>query len=166
MFDVGLPEILVIIIVALVVVGPKDLPRVVRGFARTIARMRRMVDEFMGTVNEYVRESELQELKEAVEETRRAMRGQIDFDHLNAEEMRRETPKGPEQGQQEPLLPGAVDEASAGASGAVEPVVADSAPRPVSVPGAPPTVPEVGGDGASTPEPPPHDGPADGKTTT
>jgi sec-independent protein translocase protein TatB len=82
MFDVGLPELLVIIIVALVVVGPKDLPRVVRGFARTIARMRRMVDEFMGTVNDYVRESELQELREAVEKTRAAMKGKGNFDDL------------------------------------------------------------------------------------
>jgi sec-independent protein translocase protein TatB len=82
MFDVGLPELLVIVVVALVVVGPKDLPRVVRGFARTIARMRRMVDEFMVTVNDYVRESELQELKEAVEKTRRAMKGQGNFDDL------------------------------------------------------------------------------------
>jgi sec-independent protein translocase protein TatB len=82
MFDVGLPELLVIVVVALVVVGPKDLPRVVRGFARTIAKMRRMVDEFMGTVNDYVRESELQELKEAVEKTRRAMKGQGNFDDL------------------------------------------------------------------------------------
>jgi sec-independent protein translocase protein TatB len=82
MFDVGLPELLVIIIVALVVVGPKDLPRVVRGFARTIASLRRMVDEFMGTVNDYVRESELQELREAVEKTRRAMKGQGNFDDL------------------------------------------------------------------------------------
>ena len=82
MFDVGLPELLVIVIVALVVVGPKDLPRVVRGFARTIARMRRMVDELMGTLNDYVRESELQELREAVEKTRRAMKGQGNFDDL------------------------------------------------------------------------------------
>ncbi|MEN3973663.1 Sec-independent protein translocase protein TatB [Emcibacter sp. SYSU 3D8] len=82
MFDVGLPELLVIVIVALVIVGPKDLPRVVRGFARTIARMRRMVDEFMGTVNDYVRESELQELRDAVEKTRRAMKGQGNFDDL------------------------------------------------------------------------------------
>jgi sec-independent protein translocase protein TatB len=82
MFDVGLPEILVIIVVALLVVGPKDLPRVVRGFARAIARMRRMVDEFMGTVNDYVREAELQELKDAVEKTRKAMKGQGNFDDL------------------------------------------------------------------------------------
>src|SRR5699024_6000948 len=63
-------------------VGPKDLPRVVRGFARTIASMRRMVDEFMGTVNDYVRESELQELRDAVDKTRRAMKGQGNFDDL------------------------------------------------------------------------------------
>ncbi len=82
MLDVGPAELLVIIVVALLVVGPKDLPRVVRGFARAIARMRRMADEFMGTVNDYVRESELQELREAVEKTRRAMHGQGNFDDL------------------------------------------------------------------------------------
>jgi len=70
MFDVGLPEMLVVIIVTLVVVGPKDLPRVIRGFARTVARLRRMVDEFMNSVNDYVRESELAEFKEAVDKTR------------------------------------------------------------------------------------------------
>ena len=73
MFDIGLPEMLVLVVVTLLVVGPKDLPRVIRGFARAIARMRRMVDEFLGSVNDYVRESELAEYKEAMEKTRRAM---------------------------------------------------------------------------------------------
>lgn len=41
-----------------------------------------MVDEFMGTVNDYVRESELQELRDAVEKTRRAMKGQGNFEDL------------------------------------------------------------------------------------
>ena len=73
MFDIGLPEMLVLVVITLLVVGPKDLPRVIRGFARFIARMRRMVDDFMGSVNDYVRESELAEFKEAMEKTRAAV---------------------------------------------------------------------------------------------
>ena len=73
MFDIGLPEMLVVIVVTLIVVGPKDLPKVIRGFARLVARLRRMVDEFMVSVNDYVRESELAELKEAVDKTREAV---------------------------------------------------------------------------------------------
>lgn len=73
MFDIGLPEMLVLVVITLLVVGPKDLPRVIRGFARAIAKMRRMVDEFMGSVNDYVRESELAEFKEAMDKTRAAV---------------------------------------------------------------------------------------------
>lgn len=76
MLDVALPEMLVIVVVALLVIGPKDLPRVLRGLAHGIARLRRMVDEVMGSVNTYVRESELEELRAEVEKTRRAMKGQ------------------------------------------------------------------------------------------
>ncbi len=73
MFDIGLPEMLVVIVITLLVVGPKDLPRVIRGFARTIARLRRMVDEFMVSVNQYVRESELAELKDTVDKARQSV---------------------------------------------------------------------------------------------
>ncbi|MDA0339393.1 MAG: Sec-independent protein translocase protein TatB, partial [Proteobacteria bacterium] len=79
MFDIGLPEMMVLVVVTLLVVGPKDLPKVIRGFARTVAKMRRMVDEFMGSVDEYVRESELSEFKEAMDKTKTAMdvRGKV-----------------------------------------------------------------------------------------
>ncbi|MFN3232217.1 MAG: Sec-independent protein translocase protein TatB [Alphaproteobacteria bacterium] len=73
MFDIGLPEMLVVIVITLIVVGPKDLPKVIRGFARVIARLRRMVDEFMVSVNQYVRESELAELKDTVDKARQSV---------------------------------------------------------------------------------------------
>lgn len=142
MFDVGLPELLVIIIVALVVVGPKDLPRVVRGFARTIARMRRMVDEFMGTVNDYVRESELQELREAVEKTRAAMKGRGNFDDLldpvglNSKPVVVNDPKVAPTSEAPPAEPGVIEHMPP----ATAPATAEHVPEPPPAE-APPTAP-------------------------
>ena len=79
MFDIGMPEMLVIAVVTLLVVGPKDLPKVIRVVAGGLGKIRRMVGEFKTGVQEFVRESELSELREAVDKTRAAMdiEGQI-----------------------------------------------------------------------------------------
>lgn len=73
MFDIGMPEMLVLAVVTLLVVGPKDLPRVIRAVAGGLAKMRRVVGEFRSGVDEFVREAELSELREAVEKTRAAV---------------------------------------------------------------------------------------------
>jgi sec-independent protein translocase protein TatB len=73
MFDIGMPEMLVIAVVALVVVGPKDLPKVIRAIAGALGKVRSMAAEFRSGVNDFVRESELAELKEAIDKTRAAM---------------------------------------------------------------------------------------------
>ena len=64
---------LVIAVVALVVVGPKDLPKVIRGVAAMVGKARAMASEFRAGVNEFVRESELAELQEAIDKTKAAM---------------------------------------------------------------------------------------------
>ncbi len=48
MFDIGWSELLVIGIVALVVIGPKELPGVVRMIAQNLAKLRKMAAEFQG----------------------------------------------------------------------------------------------------------------------
>lgn len=73
MFDIGMPEMLVLAVVTLLVVGPKDLPRVIRAVAGGLAKMRNVVGEFRAGVDEFVREAELSELREAVERTRAAV---------------------------------------------------------------------------------------------
>lgn len=73
MFDIGMPEMLVLAVVTLLVVGPKDLPRVIRAVAGGLAKMRSVVGEFRAGVDEFVREAELSELREAVERTRAAV---------------------------------------------------------------------------------------------
>ncbi len=59
MFDLGWPELLVIAIVMIVVVGPKDLPRVLRSLGRTTAKMRTMAGDFRRQFDEALREAEL-----------------------------------------------------------------------------------------------------------
>ncbi|MFI5032543.1 MAG: Sec-independent protein translocase protein TatB [Reyranellales bacterium] len=63
MFGIDSPELLVIAIVALVVIGPKELPGLLRTWGRWLAQMRGMASEFRGHVDEMVRQSELDEVK-------------------------------------------------------------------------------------------------------
>src|ERR1043166_2427016 len=63
MFGIDSPELLVIAIVALVVIGPKELPGMLRSWGKWMAQMRGMAAEFRGHVDEMVRQSELDEVK-------------------------------------------------------------------------------------------------------
>ena len=67
MFGIDSPELLVIAIVALVVIGPKELPNMLRGWGKWMAQMRGMASEFRGHVDEMVRQSELDEVKKQLE---------------------------------------------------------------------------------------------------
>jgi sec-independent protein translocase protein TatB len=67
MFDIGWSELLVIGIVALVVIGPKELPGVVRTLGQTMAKLRRMAADFQNQFNEAMREAELADLKKDAE---------------------------------------------------------------------------------------------------
>ena len=69
MFGIDSPELLVIAIVALVVIGPKELPGMLRSWGKWMAQMRGMAAEFRGHVDEMVRQSELDEVKKQLEGT-------------------------------------------------------------------------------------------------
>ena len=68
MFDIAWSEMVLIGAVALVVIGPKDLPKALRTVGQTVARVRRMASEFQGQFNEAMREAELADLKKQVED--------------------------------------------------------------------------------------------------
>lgn len=68
MFDIGWPELSIIALVALFVIGPKDLPKVFRTVGRWIAQVRGMAKEFQQSVEEAVRESELDDVKREIEQ--------------------------------------------------------------------------------------------------
>ncbi len=63
MFDIGAAELLVIIIVAVVVIGPKDLPLAMRTAGRWIGKMRRISAHFRSGIDAMVREAELEEME-------------------------------------------------------------------------------------------------------
>lgn len=63
MFDVGAGELLVILIVAVVVIGPKDLPLAMRTAGRWIGKMRRISAQFRTGIDAMVREAELEDME-------------------------------------------------------------------------------------------------------
>ena len=67
MLNIGWTELLVIAALAIIVVGPKDLPRVLHGLGQWVARGRAIMREFQGGIEDMVRETELDKLKEDFE---------------------------------------------------------------------------------------------------
>lgn len=63
MFDLGWSEILVIAVVAILVVGPNELPRMMRTIGEWMGKMRRMAQHFQAGVDEMIRQSELEDLR-------------------------------------------------------------------------------------------------------
>ena len=70
--EVGAAELLVIAAIALIVVGPKDLPILMRKVGKFLAHMRGMAAEFRASFDEMARQSELDELRREVEAMRQA----------------------------------------------------------------------------------------------
>jgi sec-independent protein translocase protein TatB len=68
--DLSWSHILLVIIVALVVVGPKDLPRLMRTLGQWTAKARKMADQFRSSFDEMARQAELDELKSELEALR------------------------------------------------------------------------------------------------
>lgn len=67
MFDIGWSEMMVVGAVALVVIGPKDLPGALRQAGKWMGTVRRMASDFQGHVNEAMREAELDGLRRDVQ---------------------------------------------------------------------------------------------------
>jgi sec-independent protein translocase protein TatB len=70
MVDLSWSHILVVLIVALVVVGPKDLPRLMRMAGRWVAKARAMAEQFRKSFDDMARQSELDELRAELEALR------------------------------------------------------------------------------------------------
>lgn len=70
MFDIGWSEMAVIALIALVVIGPKDLPKTMKTVAHWMRKARSLTREFQSGIDEMVREAELDDAKKALEATR------------------------------------------------------------------------------------------------
>ncbi len=68
MFDISAGELIIIGVVALVVIGPKELPGVLRTAGQAVAKLRRMAGEFQSQFSEAMREAELDQAKKSVED--------------------------------------------------------------------------------------------------
>jgi sec-independent protein translocase protein TatB len=69
---IGFSEILVIGLAALIFIGPKDLPGLMRSMGQMLAKGRRMAREFQSAFEDIARQSELEELKKEIQELKRS----------------------------------------------------------------------------------------------
>lgn len=82
MLDFSWGELLLIGVVALIVIGPKELPGVLRTAGQWIAKIRRMAGEFQSQFQEAMREAEMADLKKHVDELNDTARGLTRYDPL------------------------------------------------------------------------------------
>ena len=75
MFDIGWSEIAVIAVVALIAIGPKELPGVLRMVGQWMGKARKMAAEFQGQFQEAMREAEMADLKKTFDEVKEAATG-------------------------------------------------------------------------------------------
>jgi sec-independent protein translocase protein TatB len=151
MFGIDSSELLLIAVVALVVIGPKELPGLLRTWGKLMAQMRGMAAEFRGHVDEMVRQSELDEVKKQLTDSS----GGFDLKSLDpTKEIRSHIEEGMAEGEK------ALAEAKASVDNQlVEP---ESAPQIAAEAAAEPaieTAPEPTPDTASEPAPEPFSEP-------
>ena len=70
MFDIGWTELVVIAVVALIAIGPKELPGVLRMVGQWMGKARKMAGEFQGQFQEAMREAEMADLKKSFDEVK------------------------------------------------------------------------------------------------
>ena len=66
MFDIGWPELFIIAVVVLLVVGPKDLPKVLRTVGHLAGKAKAITREFRGHVDDMIRDSELEDVRDQI----------------------------------------------------------------------------------------------------
>ena len=126
MFDIGSTELLLIVIVAVVVIGPKDLPRALYKVGQIVGKARGMARHFRTGIDAMVREVEMEELEKKWADQNRRIMQEHPADVSAAPAM-------------EPLPPSSVEPASA--APAPPPFVAQSAPAaPVPAADGPPYI--------------------------
>ncbi|WP_279481463.1 Sec-independent protein translocase protein TatB [Aureimonas sp. SK2] len=162
MLDIGGLELLVIAIVLIVVVGPKDLPKMLRTFGRMTTQMRRMAGDFRKQFDEALNEAELDELRKTAQDVRSLDPRESISKNLNpiravGDEIRSTLraatasppPRVPQAGEPavpaEPTVAMSSNPAGAAASAQVDiaPVAPASDPQPVEAPAAAPVRPEA-----------------------
>jgi sec-independent protein translocase protein TatB len=145
MFDIGWSELVVIGIVALIAIGPKELPAVLRTVGQWMGKVRRMAAEFQSQFQEAMREAEMADLKKQVDEVTSTMTQYTQFDPIDS--VRKEV---------ESLSADPFAEHAAAAAPGAEAPAGETAPQETAAPGgadAPQPAPAAGAAGAKAQEP-------------
>jgi sec-independent protein translocase protein TatB len=142
MFDVNWSELVLIGVVALIVIGPKELPAVLRAIGQWTTKIRRMAGEFQSQFQEAMREAEMADLKKQVDELGDAAKGISDFDPLDFKEATKWEPKPDSAAPSTPDSPPATapTETPAAVTSAEPAVVSAAEPASAPVPAAAPDV--------------------------
>jgi|ERR1043165_1249147 sec-independent protein translocase protein TatB len=85
MFDISWGKLVIIGVVALIVIGPKELPTVLRTVGQWMGKIRRMAAEFQGQFQEAMREAEMADLKKQFDETTSTLKSTFDTTDIKNE---------------------------------------------------------------------------------
>lgn len=147
MFDIGWGELVVIGIVALIAIGPKELPTVLRSMGQWMGKIRRMSAEFQGQFQEALREAEMSDLKRQADDISSSVSSFTNFDPLAATDTSAATASA-----DAPPAPEAAPHATPESDTAVLSVPPE---LPIDVPLQEPPPPATNEDFAPVTEPPP-----------
>jgi sec-independent protein translocase protein TatB len=159
LFDIGWPELMLVGSVALVVIGPKDLPRALRVAGFWVRKARTLSREFQGSIDQMIREAEL-------EEVRQDLKKATEFD-LEKEIRNTVDPTGElAEGIKPPEIPDYFEEPGVGTPAGTEEAPALAAPAEESSAEPEPATAETSpAEGAAEPAPPSPDPPEPSSTT-
>lgn len=127
----GFSELILIAVVALIVVGPKDLPKLMRSAGQFVAKARRMAGEFTSAFDQMARESEMDELRQEIE----ALKKDNVFTKTKQELDESLAPLKDELGKETDAMTEAIDKVESGAETGAE--AAAPADEPVKPPAGP-----------------------------
>src|SRR2546430_13350602 len=127
MFEIGWGELLIIGIVALIAIGPKELPTVFRTLGQWTNKLRRMASEFQSQFHEAMREAEMADLKKQVDDMTSQAQSYASFDPVA--EVRRELDSAQQQ-----IESAMADKPTEASPGAAEPSAAPPGATPAIAP--------------------------------
>lgn len=143
MFDIGWSELVVVAVVALIAIGPKELPGVLRMVGQWMGKARRLASDFQGQFNEAMREAEMADIKKQFDDVTAAAKDMSPTNLLTSmtkdveDSMKIDTPTTPEPTPSEPSTPETFVEAEAQAA------VETEAPAATEPPVTPPAIPDA-----------------------
>ncbi len=169
MFDIGWSEMALVALIALIVIGPKELPKAMRSLAKWTRKARSMAREFQSGVDDMVREADLEDARKAVESAKSFDIGksveetidpagnlraeasglQDEASGLEAEMAREAVDEGGAEDAEEPGAAAGTPEETGGGN-AIEPPATTASPEPEPEPEREPE-PVAAGDGAKQP---------------